>query len=186
MTETTILELFKKITEYLSVNKEHTLQGMLTALEWCIPVKYDNFIKFNTESYQRTLIYQNQVVDAYLLTWLPGQGTRFHRHPIRGCIYRVLQGQLREDRIIEGVIHSSVLKKGECAYIDDTVGIHKVINSGEVPAISLHFYAPPGYYQDTTPLISGTNIEPNHQKQDSDCQDKNQDKDSSGDKDVRV
>ena len=96
------------------------------------------------------------------------------------------QGQLQEDRIIDGVIHSSVLKEGSCAYIDNTVGIHKVMNRSEKPAISLHFYAPPGYYQTTPPLIPVTDVKSDYQKQDSDSQDKNKNKDSGSDEDIGV
>jgi hypothetical protein len=178
MMEVTINELFNQISAYLKSDPEHTLQGMLPTLEAGSVVAYNNFIKYDTTTYHRHLVYQNQWVDAYILTWLPGQGSRFHGHPTRGCIYRVLQGKLTEDRMVDGVIYNKTMAPGQCNYIDNSVGIHKVSNRHEVPVISLHFYSPSGYYQSKVTKSSAlTDIESDHQKQDSDSQNQNQNKD---------
>ena len=177
MTETTIATLFNQISHFLTVDPTRKLEGMLPTLESHRVVGYDSLVSFDTEQYHRRLLYQDQMVDAFLLTWLPGQGTRFHGHPERGCIYRVLQGSLMEERIVEGVIHSQQLQLGSCSYIDNTVGIHKVSNRGTVPAISLHFYAPAGFYtSNNQSSTTGTDIETDDQKQNRDSQDQDQDK----------
>lgn len=151
----TVHKLFEQISTHLAQHPDHTLESMLSYLETCRPTNYESFVNFDESRYQRILMYRDSNVDAYLLTWLPGQETRYHKHPSKGCIYRVLQGTLKEYRKTDDCVSDidateSTLNTGSCAHMDDTLGIHKVKNENtDTPAISLHFYAPSGYYDDT-------------------------------------
>ena len=152
MEEITVHKLFEQISTHLAHDPDHTLESMLSYLETCRPTNYESFVNFDESRYQRILMYRDSNVDAYLLTWLPGQETRYHKHPSKGCIYRVLQGTLKEYRKTDDCVSDidateSTLNTGTCAHMDDTLGIHKVKNeSVDMPAISIHFYAPSGYY----------------------------------------
>lgn len=86
--------------------------------------------------------------EAWLLTWVPGQGTEWHDHGGSAGAFLTLQGTLTE-------LHATVTA-GESPRIDPTPRrlsaqtlrpfgtrhIHRVTNHDLDPAVSLHVYAP--------------------------------------------
>jgi hypothetical protein len=85
--------------------------------------------------------------EAWLLTWLPGQGTDWHDHGGSAGAFITLRGVLTErhaqigyglPRIIPGgrELASGTLRSFGVRHI------HEVINRGVEPAVSLHVYAP--------------------------------------------
>jgi predicted metal-dependent enzyme (double-stranded beta helix superfamily) len=86
--------------------------------------------------------------EAWLLTWLPGQGTEWHDHGGSAGAFVTLQGTLTE-------LHATVTP-GQAPRIDPTPRrlstqslrpfgtrhIHRVTNHDLEPAVSLHIYAP--------------------------------------------
>ena len=81
--------------------------------------------------------------EAWLLTWLPGQGTGWHDHGGSGGAFVVLQGVLVEDTAEHGVVRGSeqVHRRG-LARAFGADHVHRVTNVGPDPAASLHVYAP--------------------------------------------
>lgn len=90
--------------------------------------------------------------EAWLLTWLPGQGTPWHDHGGSTGSFVILQGVLTEEVAgyraavdLDGVRRSAgpavTLSPGD----QRTFGrrhLHRVTNLGPDPAVSLHVYAP--------------------------------------------
>jgi predicted metal-dependent enzyme (double-stranded beta helix superfamily) len=84
--------------------------------------------------------------EAWLLTWLPGQGTDLHDHGGSSGAFTALQGQLREltpsptganpVRMSARTLHSPQIRAFGPSHI------HRVINEGDTPAASLHVYGP--------------------------------------------
>ena len=82
--------------------------------------------------------------EAWLLTWLPGQYTDLHDHGGAAGAFTVLDGHLTE----------AVPTAEPCVRLTDrSYGpgatrrfgrhhVHRIINSGTVPAVSVHVYAP--------------------------------------------
>lgn len=84
--------------------------------------------------------------EAWLLTWLPGQGTGWHDHGDSAGAFTVVSGQLREetaDRTDDGLTAGATLtwSRGSARRFG-TEHVHRVTNTGIEPAISLHVYAP--------------------------------------------
>jgi hypothetical protein len=82
--------------------------------------------------------------EAWLLTWLPGQATDLHDHGGAAGAFTVLQGQLTEQ---------TPTRAPDVRLVDRGYGIgatrsfgrrhlHRIVNLGATPAISLHVYAP--------------------------------------------
>jgi len=91
--------------------------------------------------------------DMFVITWQPGQMSPIHYHPVFGCSYLVLQGQLieniytldREESKLKkngGQVHS----EGTAGYIDNNIGAHRIYNKFKSPAVSLHIYSPRGAF----------------------------------------
>lgn len=87
--------------------------------------------------------------EAWLLTWLPGQGTDWHDHGDSAGAFVVLQGALTEqtasgggaDDVRRASERSARLIPGD----ERSFGrryVHRVTNADLDPAVSLHVYAP--------------------------------------------
>ena len=48
------------------------------------------------------LVYEDERMDAWILSWMPGQGTGFHDHYISGVGICVANGCVREDLMVYG------------------------------------------------------------------------------------
>ena len=90
--------------------------------------------------------------EAWLLTWLPGQGTPWHDHGGSAGSFVVLQGVLTED--VAGYHAADDLddvRRATGPAVTLTPGdqrtfgqrhLHRVTNHGPDPAVSLHVYGP--------------------------------------------
>ncbi len=82
--------------------------------------------------------------EAWLLTWLPGQGTELHDHGGAHGAFLVVSGQLTEDVIAD---HGEP-ELASLHWRQDSVRgfgahhIHRVHNTGTEPAVSVHVYQP--------------------------------------------
>jgi predicted metal-dependent enzyme (double-stranded beta helix superfamily) len=84
--------------------------------------------------------------EAWLLTWLPGQGTDLHDHGGSGGAFTALEGRLQElvpaptgadpIRMASRTLRSPQIRAFGPSHI------HQVINRGDTPAASLHVYGP--------------------------------------------
>eukprot|EP00320_Phaeocystis_rex_P000916 CAMPEP_0119068518 /NCGR_PEP_ID=MMETSP1178-20130426/10967_1 /TAXON_ID=33656 /ORGANISM="unid sp, Strain CCMP2000" /LENGTH=288 /DNA_ID=CAMNT_0007050233 /DNA_START=21 /DNA_END=888 /DNA_ORIENTATION=- len=111
-------------------------------------------------AYTRTLLLKGDAFNVMLLCWAPGCASPVHGHSCihthvnSNCFMLVLEGQLAEtvygeDSIsTDGKSVNAQLGKtrlhsaGTLAYINDSVGLHKVANTTDGRAVSLHVYAP--------------------------------------------
>lgn len=85
--------------------------------------------------------------EAWLLTWVPGQGTDWHDHGGSAGAFVVVRGALTEE-------HARLQGDGSAVVADTrslgtgalrpfgTRHIHRVTNTGLEPAVSIHVYAP--------------------------------------------
>ena len=124
---------------------------------WQPLVKYDPISRY----YAR--LADEPDFEAWLLTWVPGQGTDWHDHGGSAGAFVVLQGVLTEQRAQvqpDGpprIVPSAQQYAAEAVRPFGTKHIHKVTNNGLAPAISLHVYAPSlsemNYYREQDGLL---------------------------------
>jgi predicted metal-dependent enzyme (double-stranded beta helix superfamily) len=85
--------------------------------------------------------------EAWLLTWLPGQGTDWHDHGGSAGAFVTLQGVLTEQQTEVGYGAPRIIPESR-ELVADTLRrfgsrhVHQVSNRGVEPAVSLHVYAP--------------------------------------------
>ena len=90
-----------------------------------------------------TRIALTQGVEVWLLTWLPGQGTRPHDHGGAAGSFAVQDGSVTEDhRYPGGPIRNRTLTAGHAIGFGGDRA-HVVRNSGTRPAATVHAYSPP-------------------------------------------
>ncbi len=121
----------------------NTLREWFLALE--IPQVEERFA-FEDETYCRIPIIAKTKYDLLICCWKPGQESPMHGHPEQGCLVKILKGSTTEEvRYVNGSIEVRCNLPGKVAYINDSIGFHRVWNGTEQNAVSLHLYAPGGY-----------------------------------------
>lgn len=123
--------------------------------------KYKNieYKNMNNIGYHKEDIYFNcEKINVNLLcsviTWAPRLRTVFHYHPNIACMTMPMNNGLQQD-ILKNEINNSLLipnnneiykssdmVKGECYYIDDEIGQHRIINNTDNFIVSINIYEP--------------------------------------------
>ncbi len=124
---------------------------------------WEGLVRYDATSRYYARLAAEPTYEAWLLTWLPGQGTDWHDHGGSAGAFVVLQGVLTEQRAQvqpDGpprIVPSAQQYAAEAVRPFGTKHIHKVTNNGLAPAISLHVYAPSlsemNYYREQDGLL---------------------------------
>jgi predicted metal-dependent enzyme (double-stranded beta helix superfamily) len=92
-------------------------------------------------------VYEELVTDDYLAIWMicwsEGHDTGFHDHDGSAGAVSVMRGHLREERLRIGGPPSVVELGPGSAFDFESTDIHRVVNPGGEPAVSIHAYSPP-------------------------------------------
>ena len=112
------------------------------------PASWRNAVRFDSQArtYTRIPLPEENGYEAWLLTWLPGQGTGLHDHAGSAGAFVVVDGVLTEhtaEQDLEGrtTLHSRARGTGEVR-VFGTHHVHDVQNEHGAPAVSIHVYAP--------------------------------------------
>ena len=102
-------------------------------------------VRFEQEERYYRRIAVTERYEAWLLTWLPGQGTGLHDHGGASGAFAVARGSLTETTVAvrQGRAHAVTreLTAGRVRGFG-AEHVHEVVNSSGARAISLHVYAP--------------------------------------------
>jgi mannose-6-phosphate isomerase-like protein (cupin superfamily) len=88
-------------------------------------------------------IWDDELVNAWLICWSEDQDTGFHDHDRSDAAIRVIDGNIREDRLRIGSDPESRLIGPGRTVVVPSVAIHRVLHAGEGPAVTIHAYSPP-------------------------------------------
>lgn len=88
------------------------------------------------------LVYEDDRMDAWILSWMPGQGTGFHDHYISGVGLCVASGYVREDLMVYGAEHQSRQLRAGDSRQGGPGYIHRVSHDEGAPAVTVHVYSP--------------------------------------------
>ena len=128
-------------------NLKEWLQSYLEKLEKLEKEWWTEYTHFSTLQYHRQTIYQEEdKIEFVIISWIPGQSTSIHGHPIGGCLFQVLDGELQEEIYFDINNNNNEKKsrnvtKGEVHYIDNDIGFHCVTAKSQ--SVSFHIYSPP-------------------------------------------
>jgi cysteine dioxygenase len=113
--------------------------------DWC------KYAFFDQHKYTRNLVDAgNNHFNLVVLCWNPGQSSPIHDHANSHCLFKCLDGELAEtiygfpdsSKPME-IVKESIFKRNQVDYMNDKLGLHKVSNNTNYPAISIHLYSPP-------------------------------------------
>eukprot|EP01062_Namystynia_karyoxenos_P017838 TRINITY_DN1660_c0_g2_i1.p1 TRINITY_DN1660_c0_g2~~TRINITY_DN1660_c0_g2_i1.p1 ORF type:complete len:411 (+),score=121.97 TRINITY_DN1660_c0_g2_i1:96-1235(+) len=134
--------------------------------------EYERFIHWDLDDptkYTRNLLFKNENFELILMCWPPHSQSSIHCHDQSSCWVRIVEGEVWEvqyeipqlDRkFIEAQMENPTGAIGRCgrlkelgdtrlspggrtcAYVNNTIGVHRVENRSDQPAYTLHCYAP--------------------------------------------
>lgn len=111
-----------------------------------------------SRNYTRNLVDKgNGKSNLLILVWNPGKGSPIHDHADAHCVMKILKGSLKEtlynmpvqaedeagSRTPPRIVKETTYNRNEVTYISDDIGLHKISNPSDTPAVSLHLYTPP-------------------------------------------
>jgi hypothetical protein len=82
-------------------------------------------------------------VAAWLICWMDDHDTGFHDHDLSSGAVAVVQGAVREERLVIGgpPARRTVTAGGTFGF--GASDIHRVLHTGDEPAVTVHVYSPP-------------------------------------------
>ncbi len=89
------------------------------------------------------LLYEDDRVDIWVLSWMPGQRTGFHDHDRSDVALVCAQGELDEGSLSIDAEAETVRMTPGVSRIGPAGYIHAVAHRAGEPAISIHAYSPP-------------------------------------------
>ena len=99
-------------------------------------------VRVDADQRRYELVYEDERMDAWALSWMSGQGTGFHDHYISGVGIAVAAGGVREDLMVYG---SGDIEPHLCAGDSRQGGpgyIHRVRHEIGEPAMTIDVYSP--------------------------------------------
>jgi hypothetical protein len=103
--------------------------------EWPLAPRFDP-----TRRWYHRLV-ADPLAEAWLLSWLPGQGTDLHDHGGSAGAFVVVSGSLVEETVAGGRLVDTTHHAGT-GRVFGAHHVHRVTNLGLRPAVSLHVYGP--------------------------------------------
>ena len=117
------------------------LEGIATAIGER-PEMWQPLVHVDPTHRRYELLYEDGRMDAWVLSWMPGQGTGFHDHAVSAVGICCVQGTVREALLrsgapeIEHDVGVGDRRRGGAGYI------HRVRHGGGEPAVTIHVYSP--------------------------------------------
>jgi predicted metal-dependent enzyme (double-stranded beta helix superfamily) len=109
---------------------------------------WEPLIAFDPASRYYARLAKQAGFEAWLLTWVPGQGTDWHDHGGSAGAFVILRGSLCEEHAVVDPDRRPVVQRGSqevAAGALRTFGrqhVHRVTNRSSDSAVSLHVYSP--------------------------------------------
>lgn len=113
-----------------------------------------DYCRWKDEFYARNLVRKTKAYELIVLCWQPRQQSPIHNHQGQDCWMYVVQGNMVEVqyhcqkncetdswKIKEG--DHVLCSLGNTRYINDDICLHKLVNSTDEQAITLHLYSYP-------------------------------------------
>jgi cysteine dioxygenase len=103
--------------------------------------------QWNTDSYQKISLESADCFELVLMCWEPGQASPIHNHKGQQSWVLVLQGELTEhyfkrpgDNGLSEEPTKCRTPKGELIYMNDELGVHKLVSHPTERTVSLHLF----------------------------------------------
>lgn len=107
------------------------------------PTIWEPLIVVDPDRRRYRLAYEDDRLDLWVLSWMPGQATGLHDHGISSVALTAIQGEVMEQHLVIGeqprerILSPGAVHTGPAGYI------HAVRHHDGEPALTIHAYSPP-------------------------------------------
>jgi cysteine dioxygenase len=145
-------DLFEKISQQLQSSSSSSLSVSLDSPTISdIMQQYDgsdwhDHVEFSSTKYNKKVVLKNDVAELMIISWETGQQTLVHDHPENGCILKVVQGDLIENRYSKDAeiwLNTTVLGENDVSFSKGKEIVHQITSICR--SVSIHIYSPPNY-----------------------------------------
>jgi quercetin dioxygenase-like cupin family protein len=105
---------------------------------------FEQFVVFKNDTYSSETLFRTEKFEIRLLCWKPLQQTPKHPHPQNGCLMKILEGKLIEQKFVNNNRIETIYQKGDVGFIEASES--HILKNSAVDSISLHIYSPAGFY----------------------------------------
>lgn len=112
------------------------------------PALWEPLVRYDEQDRYYTRLAREPGYEAWLLTWLPGQGTLWHDHGGSAGAFATVRGTLTERHAVplaDGTARIAAQERRLSGAVVRPFGrhhVHRVTNDALLPAVSVHVYAP--------------------------------------------
>jgi predicted metal-dependent enzyme (double-stranded beta helix superfamily) len=89
------------------------------------------------------LLYEDERIDVWVLSWMPGQGTGFHDHDLSSVGLACARGEVVERQMLLPTGATSIAMTPGSSRQGPPGYIHSIAHVGGEPAVTIHAYSPP-------------------------------------------
>ena len=107
------------------------------------PERWQHLVRHASDERVYEQICDDEDVNAWVICWSEDQDTGFHDHDESAAAITVISGEVREERLRVGSTPQARRFYAGSTFHVPPVAIHRVLHSGEVPAVTIHAYSPP-------------------------------------------
>lgn len=140
----TVAELIDELSKGSAATYAGTLERYRADLNDLSP-----YLRWNTRHYTRTCLYRGTGYELLVVCYGPGQQTSIHGHDGHAMWIRTLMGEVLEERyrLLPGqapqLVQETYLLPGGGDLLIEGAGVHRFVNVGSGPAITLELHAGP-------------------------------------------
>jgi quercetin dioxygenase-like cupin family protein len=107
------------------------------------PERWRHLVRHESDHRVYVPLREDEQVVAWVICWSEEQDTGFHDHDGSAAAIAVVEGEIREERLaIGGPPVRATYGPGDSFELPPSA-IHRVLHSGDVPAVTIHAYSPP-------------------------------------------
>ncbi len=106
------------------------------------PDVWEPLVRVDSEQRRFELIYEDDRMDAWVLSWMPGQGTGFHDHYASSVGIACVRGVVREDLLRSGAPELEFRLRPGDTRKGGPGCIPRVQHAMGEPAVTIHVYSP--------------------------------------------
>ena len=107
------------------------------------PERWQHHVRHAADVRVYEQIFSDTEVNAWVICWSEDQDTGFHDHDESAAGIAVISGEVREERLRVGDLPSVRTARAGATFTVPAVAIHRVLHSGDAPAVTIHAYSPP-------------------------------------------
>jgi len=107
------------------------------------PERWQHLVRHSDDVRVYELVWDDEEVNAWVICWSEDHDTGFHDHDESAAAIAVVSGQVREERLRLGFSPLVRTIGGGSVFSVPQHTIHRVLHTGELPAVTIHAYSPP-------------------------------------------